>query len=193
MSDEPRKASDILLSLEEKVNNLIKIVSVYDLNIKLVADRVNKIYSYIEEVKKSQEEPIQPENDDFKLYTQPEHIISISEEPIVTKRTPIPEVSRSEPDTTSEKKVPVSQRITDNTGKDVFMAEVSIFNSNKELVIKTKTNAVGKWQAYLKPGPYSIAIVKTDTATKKKIETLQEIVVPNSNVIFILPVAMIKR
>jgi hypothetical protein len=92
-----------------------------------------------------------------------------------------------------DSKVPVVQRITDNTGKDLFMAEVIVMNANKELIAKTKTNAAGKWQAYLKPGKYSVNIVKTDTATKNKLEAMQDITVSNSDKTITLPVMIIKR
>ena len=49
---EPRKASDILLSLEDKVNNLTKMISVYDYNTKIILDRVNKIFAYIDALQK---------------------------------------------------------------------------------------------------------------------------------------------
>lgn len=210
---DPRKASEIILSLEEKVNTIIKIMSVYDMNMKITLDRVNKIYEKVNKVHKYIED-LEAENSQpevFKNYeqlpiekitqepeaviqTSIEHVITATDLPIVNKRS-----ARSEPYSQEsvqldmEKKIPITQRVTDNTGKDLFMAEVSIFNENKDLILKTKTNAAGKWQGYLKSGNYTVGIVKTDTATKKKIEAFQQITVNNSNSTLTLPTAIIKR
>lgn len=200
--DEPRKASDVLLSLEEKVNTLIKIVSVYDMNIKLILDRVNKIYSYIEIIKSedAKNDFIQSEREIIK--TNADHLIAVAEAPIVNKRVAIidpplsapgPSPSDKSTEVGNDKKVPVIQRVVGEKGKDLFMAEVSVLNMNKELVLKTKTNAVGKWQAYLKPGKYIVHLVKTDTETKKKIEAIQDITIPDSSTPINLPLIAIKN
>lgn len=208
---EPRKASDILLSLEDKVNNLTKMISVYDYNTKIILDRVNKIFAYIDALQKEDallaqqnaQQPIQSENDLFPQYqekeiiqTSTEHLITEETDPKGHRRTARSE-TYTQPETkqvgSSDKKIPVIQRITDHTGKDIFMAEVSILNKNNEIVYKTKTNAVGKWQAHLKTGNYTVSIVKTDTSTKKKIEAMQDIVVNDSSPTMTLPTAVIKR
>lgn len=213
---EPRKASDVLLSLEVKINNLTKIISVYDMNIKLILDRVNKVYNYIEKLQNEmQAETSETQNNDVSfqdhevVQSSGDNLITVTENPIGHRRTSRPDTyvrkdsaasSDAEPnytnapkDSSSDKKIPVIQRVTDPTGKDLFMAEVTILNDQKELVLKTKTNAAGKWQAYLKPGMYVVNIVKTDTATKKKFEALQDITVNDSSTILTLPTAIIKK
>lgn len=203
---EQRKASDILLALETKVDNLVKIVSLYDMNIKLILDRVNKMHSYINMLQQEMlQEQIQTIPEDKRIIQSPtENLMTTEENPkghrrvaraeTYTQQPPItPPQQQKQPNTDSERKVPVVQRVTDHTGKDLFMAEVSILNTDKELAAKTKTNAAGKWQAYLKPGSYSVNIVKTDTQTKNKIEAMQDIMVGDSNNAITLPVMVIKR
>jgi hypothetical protein len=186
MTNEPRKATDILLSLEEKINTLTKIVAVYDMNIKLILDRLNKLNAALEQPEQTLSDRMIPE-----IYHSPpvEAVIPVEDKPTGPRRTSRTEKS----DISSDKKVPVSQRITDGTGKDLFMAVVEILSSDKTLISKTKTNAVGKWQAHLKPGDYFIHVVKTDTATKKKIEALQEINIPSSDAPVNLPLIAIRR
>lgn len=190
---EPRKASDILLAIEERMNSVVKIVALHDTNIKIILDRVNKIYTYISklEAEYNEEHQLQENNNATIVNVSSENNIPIAEKPTSDRRTPRVETytasvtpSNQEPtsfSTDKDKKVPVTQRVTDNTGKDLFMAEVSILDNKKELVMKTKTNAAGKWQAYLKPGNYSITIIKTDTVSKKKIEGYQDISVADTN------------
>jgi hypothetical protein len=203
---EPRKASDILLQLEEKIDKLTKIVSVYDINVKLILDRVNKIYAYIEAIPEDNSAPPSPQQETYQISA--DNIMTEVEDQVGHRRTarvesyiPSPPISpQPAPEITSfnsDKKVPVTQRVTlvDGNGavKDLFMAEVSILNENNEVLFKTKTNAAGKWQAHLKSGNYTVKLVKTDTATKKKIEAIQEIVVNDSNTTITLPTATIKR
>jgi hypothetical protein len=92
----------------------------------------------------------------------------------------------------SEKKVPVTQRVQDNNKKDLFMAEINLI-SNEGHVLKTKTNAMGKWQAQLPPGKYLVKVSKMDTALQKKLEAEQDIVVPNSNSSITLPTIIVNR
>lgn len=186
MSDEQRKATDILISLENKINNLAKQIAVYDYNLKIMLDRVNFIYGYIKNFESSNnEQAIIPNKE----------LIEIKADHTMVEATTPRVAARQVPDQTapSDKKVPVVQRITDHIGKDLFMAEVSVMNIKKEPVFKTKTNAVGKWMANLKPDKYIVHIVKTDTTTKKKIEATQEITITNSNSVISLPVMIIKR
>ncbi len=93
----------------------------------------------------------------------------------------------------SEKKIPVTQRVQDNNKKDMFMAEVNLLSPQGELVLKTKTNAMGKWQAQLAPGNYVVKASKMDTALQKKIETQQNITIPNSNSAITLSTLVINR
>lgn len=192
--DEQRKASEILISIEDNVNKLIKIISVYDMNSKLTLDRVNKIYNYINSLQSENLQEEKETNSSDKINTNSDEIITMSDVPISNKRAAVeqPTIPKlNENDTL--KKVPVIQRITDNNGKDLFMAEVIILNDNKDFVFKTKTNAVGKWQALLKPGKYSVNITKTDSATKNKIEASQDIDIVNSNSPIVLQTIIIKR
>lgn len=222
---EKRKASDILLALEDKVSTLTKMMGVFDMNTKFLLDRINYVYLYIKQVQELDAQSQAPETKEafpgeqnIKMPQLPIQIMSsnnmITEEtdpkgqrrtsrsgvysdPALTQPISAPKLQvqpQQISDQFSDKKVPVIQRVTDHTGKDIFMANVSILDENKAEVYNTKTNAVGKWQSLLKPGKYHINIVKTDTATKKTIETSQEInVVGNTGSVMILPVMIIKR
>lgn len=92
-------------------------------------------------------------------------------------------------------KIPVSQRITDQQGKDLFMADVIITDlDTNEIVSKTKTTAIGKWTAYLPIGNYSVHITKIiDANTLNKIESLQEIEINPTMKSLQLPIAIIQR
>ena len=207
-NEEPRKSTDIILSLEEKVDKLTKIVSVYDMNVKIILDRVNKIYSYIQVLENEMANEKQAVQQSDIVKTQKEQIIPISDVPIGNVRTSridpptnapvipatlIPEQTHSVAQPSNGKKVPVIQRVTDDKGKDLFYAEVNILNDRNELVTKAKTNATGKWQAYLEAGRYKINIIKTDAATHRKLESMQDINIDDTGKPITLPVVIIKR
>lgn len=202
----PRQATDVLLSIESHLVKLVKTMSTYDLTNKLILDKVNKIHTYIDKLEKElvDYEKIQQKDLATTATTNNTSPLEIDQNPIGTRRVSRVETQAIETSSildgnitdkpsTNEKKVPVIQRITDQHGKDLFMADVSILNENKEVVAKVKTNAMGKWQAHIKPGKYVVHTVKTDSATKSKIEALQDIIVPSISSIYTLPVAIIKR
>jgi hypothetical protein len=194
---EERKATDVLLAIEAHLLTLAKSMSTYDLMSKLTLDKVNKIYAYISrlELELAEEQKVQQAAPQQEMPS-----MQIDTSPVGTRRTsrveaqPVQQAQQENKQLNIDnKKVPITQRITDNNGKDLFMAEVSVMNDKKEVVTKTKTNAVGKWQAHLKPGKYIVHIAKTDSATKNKLEAMQDIIVPNMDSTFTLPVAIIKR
>lgn len=205
MADEQRKASDVLLAIEDKVNTLLQSMSVYNLNMKLILDRVNKVYNYINELEAQagMEAPAPQPTDKDVVKTSAEHVITEDANPAGTARRtaraesyatampqpPMQDAQRNQ----TEKKVPVMQRLTNDKGKDLFNAQVEILNEKRELLQTTKTNATGKWQAHLKPGKYNVHVVKTDTATRDKIEAWQELNIPYSDAVVTLPTAIIKK
>jgi predicted membrane-bound mannosyltransferase len=206
-----RTASDVLLAIESKMDTILKIANQSDSNIKTALNRINRVYLYIDglekemaaELQKNQVAPNQTPIITIPSTTiqdnrinSPEIVVHESSEPSTGRRGAVNQPVQQESeikDNSNAKKIPVVQRITDSTGKDLYLADTFIFDSNGQQVAKTKTNAVGKWQAYLPPGQYKVKIEKVDAASKKKIESEQTITVPNSNSTFTLPVAIIRR
>lgn len=217
---EPRKATDVLLALEAKVDTLSKLMYSLDLNIKMLMNKMNAISGSQqamlmpqvqpmfaadpdrEVVQTSQQEviPLANKMQDFTGHRRTARAESYADDTAamaVDPRAPMrPEVQATKQliDTANAgKKIPVVQRVSDSSGKDLFMAKVSIFDMNDKSVFETKTSAAGKWQSLLAPGKYKVKIVKTDTATKKQIEAMQEITVKDGNSVLTLPTAIIKK
>lgn len=204
MSGEERKATDVLLDIENEVKKLTQTMSSLMLAHTLSLDKLNHVYNYISNLEKEIEAEEALQNGAKAMNNLPVQSaitppIEVDVSPVGIRRTArqpevVDEVKIS---STGEKKVPVMQRVTtpgpDNVGKDLFMADVRIMNEQKELVAKIKTNSIGKWQAHLAPGKYDVHIVKTDTATKTKIEAMQSITIPNSHGTITLPIVVIKK
>lgn len=205
--EQPRKATDVLLSLENKVETLTKLVANQDMLLKIIANRTNSIFSYIEELKKEYQEQVVAQAKATQSEDQeeePKIVSSPAPEQVITEadlskqvgekrgmRAPSPEQEKMAAQ--DGRKVPVMQRVSDSTGKDLFMSQVVISDESGKEVYKTKTNAVGKWQASLKPGQYTVHISKTNTVNKKVLEGTQKITVNNSSSTITLPVAIIKE
>lgn len=197
---ETRKASDVLVSLEEKIVLLIKTVSANDLNNKLILDRLNKL---LIQSSKNNITALEVENkpvESNKIITPLTPIVEVSDKPVKPRKQftmqPIEEVAPvKDKKDKSISKIPVGQRVTDNNGKDLFMADVIITDlDTNEVVTKVKTNAVGKWQAYLSVGKYSVFVSKiVDPNTLHKIESMQEIEITPQAKSLQLPVIIIKR
>src|SRR5690606_22401187 len=81
----------------------------------------------------------------------------------------------------SDKPTVIQQQIVYADGKNVCLASVEIFDENKKLVKKTKTNATGKWTAAINPGQYIVNIAKKPAANKPEIELSFNIDVPFSS------------
>lgn len=204
-----RKVSDILLSLEQQIILLIKMISNNDMNNKLVLDRLNKLISLNDSnVSGGSKSNGSMEVEKSPILPSVEPSIEINKEPIKSRKRNITQIKNSEDNVSYEQtanhmekekssktgKIPVGQRVTDHNGKDLFMADVLITNINTGDTHKCKTNAVGKWQAYLEVGKYYVAISKIiDPNTLNKIESLQEIEIKPEMKSLQLPIIFIKR
>jgi len=184
VDDSKRKTSDILLNIEKRLLELTQVIQAQDLNLKLILNKLNEGKKEIQGRMTS----IQAS--------------SFEKSQISTPRPETPSIELKKENKTSKRKVkdesvskvPVLQRITDQNGKDLFMADVLITDlDTNELVNRSKTNAQGKWQAYLIPGNYSIYISKMSSDGVNKIESLQEVEVTPGSKALQLPTAIIKR
>ncbi len=216
-----RKTSDLLLSLEENVLMLIKSMAVLNMNNKLILDRLNKmlaqeakpIVKAIEEPKvysitsstdmDISQTPLIPRKKTPGLLAQnnymPDEYENKSNIPSESQTTPIPTPAATKKQAKSNQdkimtKIPVGQHVTDQNGKDIFMADVAILNTESKEVLKAKTSAIGKWQTYLPIGKYSIKIIKiTNPETLDKIEYIHNFEIHNGMKSLLLPAAVMNR
>lgn len=175
--NEPRSASDILSSLEEKMSVLIKTIAAGNLTNNLILNRLNQLVKVqagpgvSAEPVKLPNAMVSPPPMTVDIVKPAQNKVEISKEiPILNRRDSIAAIAKT------TKKIPVGQRIVDANGKDVFMADVVITDAGGNVFYKGKTNAVGKWQSYLSEGSYTVKVSKTiDPNTKEKSTTTQTI------------------
>jgi hypothetical protein len=200
---EPRKASEILLNVEAKIIKLEEELRLSNSINKLIVDKLNVLLGSLglsDDNKVPTEQniiiapPMETENEfkgarridrpnqtstkasnsdiEFKEYIAKRAV----DKTVIVKEFGAP---KDEPKKNlSTKKIPITQKIQDNNSKDIFNAEVNILGADGQLVLKTRTNAVGKWQAQLSPGTYRVTVVKMNIANSKKMEVQETFLVP---------------
>lgn len=189
-----RKASDVLLALEQKVNELLGYYKNLDHNIKLILQSIN-----------SQRAIQSPASEDIPTVKFPSENKSESQakenknlvvgEPLdedeskQVAQEAMPQGSRrtskfvSKEKNSTTKKIAVTQQVSFPDGDPVAFANIEITDSKGETIKRTKTNGNGTWLAPLVPGEYKVYLRKnmTEDSDRLPVEFNQNIEVPQSN------------
>ncbi len=241
---EPRKATDILLEILMKLDQVIAFQRTQDLNVKIISNKLNNLISELEKLPEGAEFKMNPSVEvppleflplplpveqsplGFRRTSRPETYTTPEQRDQTTR--PMPKVEAADtgkrpaqvaappqhvvpkpapaddwktismPNMQSEEngpagKVAVSQRLVDKNNKVIFLASVEIINkATNELALKTRTNSMGKWQAVLSPGTYTVNIAKSESMSKEKVQMNQEIRIDGKNSTQELPMVIAK-
>jgi len=157
-----RKATDILLSIEQKLEEVLSQLRNHDLLLKTLNNKISSkpfsseslVESLVETIKEQKQIPgIKP---GIKLN--------------------IPEKFNG----LKSNNISVEQQIQYPDGKPIAMAKVEIFKKNGmdlELVKSIKTNPVGKWMSNLSAGEYKIAVMKSAIGNKAPVKIDYDVVI----------------
>ena len=174
-----KKASDVILEIDSKIDNLLNFFKNHDNNQKLIISRLDKIYKKLEEM---------PEDRNFSSIAQDLEQSIQKNSANEFEFVDVPSVS----DVSSAKKVLVHQTIkypkVNNKQLPVILAKVNIYKepglkSNPQMkpLESCVTNANGIWEAELSPGTYYVHIVKPNTNTKPLVDVYNEIIVSSDS------------
>lgn len=166
-----RSTTELLISIEEKLLLLTKMLVTNDMNNKLILDRLNRMF-------KNSEPIVNTAN-------------SIDSNKIDNATRTKKSQSNKTAIESKESKIPVGQRVVDGQGKDLFFANVNIYDIDNNVVGETKTNAVGKWQTYLPVGKFIIKIISN--TDKNKIESSQVVEIQKEMKSLQLPIFSLKQ
>ena len=186
-----RKASDILLDLERKLDQLLGFVKTIDLNQKIILNHINKQGlsvpppSTMEENTSSKPNPmtfpqVQSKSklalalEQADKEEEEENQLTVESNPQIPKRN-----ARFNAEA-SAKKIPVQQRILYTDGTNVCLAQFRITDSGNNVVKEGRTNQAGKWLAALLPGEYTVNITKSSNSLKPKVELAYQVSISNS-------------
>lgn len=190
-----RKATDILLDLERKLDLLLGYYQAVDFSQKLVLTKLSaiekKLIEYPLITKESSNDFLDPG-----LNVSIEQEISLDLKPakrrdqrlanspmLEQSQVTFPNPSPPKPIETIigvVKPVPVQQKVIYPDGKNVILANVEIFDLNGKIVKKTKTNSAGKWNAVLVAGKYKVHVSKNATSEKPHVERAIWVEIPLS-------------
>lgn len=150
MNDQ-RKATDILLAVEEKIDQLNRYIQNFDNNMKILINRI----SLIEQNKSSKPKipSVAPADFDNKA-------IGIVKKPAISISTPDEKPKKKKLEKSKSGKINVTQVVFDQNDGRLLWALVEIFTPDGKLIEKTKTNSGGRWMKELLPGEYNIKISK---------------------------------
>ena len=188
-----KKASEILLELEQKIDLMLGYLKTGDLNYKLIIARLDKLASLVNQNTSSQQYGNavrtavgQTNVGEHKLVLKPAavefHEVDEENNSVINEELQ-PQAGRRDLRTPGQtkKKTQVQQKIAYPDGKVVILANIEIFDSNKKLVKQTRTNSAGKWNASLEPGKYFVKVYKAPTSNKPVVEQQYEVDIPMSD------------
>ncbi len=189
MSD--RKATDILLSIEQKVQLILGHNKNQDLLMKTLLNRLQALEeqtpapSIVENVDPKTKQQLPGLKPGVRIGSQiTRETTEVPEEKIDTielesKPTGQRRDLRYVPSNYDGKPIPVQQKLLYEDGRAIVTAQVEIL-SNGNLVKSLKTNATGKWTNTLNPGTYTVRFSKKATSTQKAVEAETTIDIPVS-------------
>lgn len=160
---EERKASDVLLEIETKVDLLLQYYKLVDFNLKVLINRINELGKKDAvvaldnpiEVKIPKKDILNPEiipaGEDF-----PPAIISVDSE------------------------IPVMQKLLYNTNAPIRLCNVEIFDNKGNKLKKIRTSHIGKWNSSLFPGDYKIKITRAALDKYPQVDDTYDITVKAS-------------
>jgi hypothetical protein len=196
---EDRKISDVVLSIEGKLDKLLGLFRNIDNNNKIIIDKINKLgQPKINKKYETDGTQINLKDKDFvgaipgmstpdSMFATPaqeniDDLLSPNRE-LLEETVPkgIRRDLRKPVDPKKNKKITVSQQILLPDGKGVFLAGVEISDAAGEIIKQTRTNAKGRWMAPLLAGEYMVHILKRQNETLKvPIELRYKITIPES-------------
>lgn len=180
-----RKATDVLLSIEEKVITLNKKYDNLEFMLKkLLSNKTDKVTQNIEKNIVNNDKPVaatKPLMPGLKpgvvmgphgLYDKgEENSDNILDDPIEVSENVNASLRRTNRVSNRDqlKGVPVKQKVLYPDGKLVCLANVEVFDVENKLVSKMRTNALGIWMASLSPGQYNVKINKSKAGNKPEV------------------------
>jgi hypothetical protein len=189
---EERKISDVIIEVFEVVSEIRDRTRNYENNSKIALSKINRIESLLLEKNKIVN-PISKPSVEIDTFDFVE---------VADTRTALAKALDAEEDRDSlneakledggikrgarkldvGKKCTVQQKIVYSDNKNVYMAQVEIFQDGKSIK-QLRSNQTGKWIALLLPGKYEIKVDKAATSNKPKIDAKYSIIVDAADVL----------
>jgi len=159
---EERKATDVLLSIEQKIDESLLIQKNQEFLLKTVLSRLGN-------------QSVAPPAPTTSSFLPPKNIEE-KQMPGIKPGIKFPGLKGSV--------VSAEQQIQYFDGKPVALANVEIFKKNGndlEIVKAMRTNSAGKWMANLESGEYTISLMKQSTGQRSQVNVNFDVKIPESD------------
>lgn len=204
MADE-RKATDILLNIEQDILIIKKNLENTNFSQSLLLKKIDQLNKLLVAFQESKPAPISKKVGSVEAYiptiskkssqsaspVEPTKQI-LQNDPIRQDKKPESERKKNKVGSpTAEilaKKISVQQGILYPNGKNAILVNIEIIDEEGNLVKKTKTGPMGKWNAQLLPGKYNVKATKSSSRDQPAINKQCAIEVIASDKLLELPV-----
>jgi len=181
-----RKASDILLDLENKIELLIKRIDNQDLLLKAQHNKVNELIRILTKLSESSDKKV---SSSVKIVNPdaPKKIQNI--EAVKQPAIPVqPELKSKESieefKDYGNEKFKITQRVIDMSGKALYLVAIQIINlADNSSVARPTTKGNGKFSVDLPAGKYRFKYSKQIDLNSARMEKIQDIIVTESKVL----------
>jgi len=192
---EEKKASEILLEVQQTVSNVETLLRLYEFQQKLILDKLNKVITYLDSkgVVPHMEQTSIPDfvgkqEDQESFADKKKRLMSLenTKQSSLLSQNDANILASGEVDMKPKpKNILISQRLVSYDGTPIEGAYITIRNVKDKIVKTTRANANGKWQQALPPGKYTLMI--TGKANGIDIDFTQNFDLPESSLPLELP------
>jgi hypothetical protein len=174
-----KKASEILLELDNRLKNLERQLKLQEFQLRIIIDNFNSFNKILQDnnlpvVETPKAQPIITEVKANQTSTDKDYNFKseVKTNPAAPKEKPAkPKPEKPEPKA-RKLTVPVTQVLNYKNGDPVIAGNIVIKDSKGRLIKVTNTNTVGRWQAFLEEGNYTV-FAKGTSSTDEVVDFFQ--------------------
>lgn len=187
------KLSELLQTLLEQQETILKTVQNLDQTNKLILGRMNKIIASggVKETAKDSEitfKPVSSPVATINVEASGQPSVKAIENPVPNKKPKSAlEKALEADDKKHARKIPTRQKITFLDGKILFLATVNIYDLEDNLINSIKTNTQGEYQTGLKPDEYMVQVIKNKTDVRPAVDFKYHITVKDGKTCMLEP------
>lgn len=192
MNNDSRKASEVLIAIEAKIDQLISLVRSHDLNMKIMSNKLNGLISEVNTITLVNGGPKAYATTDSGFSThlsetlrspesivvKPEDALPITSEPVGFRRTSRPETYIKETQESQDSQI-INQQLKQNIFNDLAPEQEQVSSSEPEV----------EFSSYEEPKPSKKSVEAT--ADKRKIPVIQRVVDKTGKSVFLAEVEIV--
>lgn len=176
-----RKASDILVNIEQIVKNLERKFALQEFQNSLIIEQQNRLLNLLQDDTPEPypiiNNPAQKKSINIDpIKTDDDFVFRVNNKPVeIPIDKPLKEITEK---VLQGKLIPITQRLVDPNGDPIENLEIRVLDDRNDLVKISKSNSSGRWNTALPSGRYTAKI--SGKYKNNKIDTAQTFIIPTS-------------